>query len=206
MPAGLSKESKTMKTIECKHPDCHETRMLNHKTGVYLTYCEKHQREYWRDHSNAKKPGKNVSKQLPVLTDSIGDNGTTIEREHAKTSRLSDAEKQRMIDESRQRIQAAREAAAAPAPVEVPVSHSGDTLHEELQKHIDDSKETVRRAHATIESAETLVATSQAVRAEHQCANGCNDCFYRDVVELLEKHVPGVREMVGGLKTIRAQQ
>lgn len=37
---------------------------------------------------------------------------------------------------------------------------------------------------------------------EHTCTDNCPDCVYRDVVELLERRVPGVREVVAGLKLV----
>lgn len=42
------------------------------------------------------------------------------------------------------------------------------------------------------------------VHIEEAPADGCQcpDCIYRDVVALLEKHVPGVRDVVSGLMTI----
>lgn len=40
------------------------------------------------------------------------------------------------------------------------------------------------------------------IQHANDCADGCEQCVYRDVVALLERRVPGVREVVAGLKLI----
>lgn len=224
-----------MKTIKCKNPDCPETRMLNPKKGTYFTYCEKHQRQYWREASKPKRPVN------PPLIDSIGDNGTAVEAAHAamvaKTSRLSDEDKQRLIAESRARVQARKtdssthqldalnegritidelDAAlhklprifeeripasevAAPSPTDVDHRFKDTYTDEDLQK----IGEVLKAQPHPFLSPVTYTKYEARVG---ECASGCDDCLYRDVVELLEKNMPGLRGLVDGLKTIRGQK
>ncbi len=172
-----------MKSLKCKNPDCNEQRMVNNKTGAYFTYCETHQREYWRTKSSAKQPGKNFAMHHPVLNDSAGDNGTSIEREHAKTSRLSEAEKQAIIDRVRERV------LSKPIHVQsVPQPKHDHQVFMDTVAALPDRPE------------KRQIVVNEGVAAP---ADPCADCVYHDAVDILEKYVPGVRELITGLKAIR---
>lgn len=177
--------------------------------GLTQTYCEEHQREYWRETARAKRPANSSQ-----LNDSIGDNGTAVEAAHAetvaKTSRPSDADKQRMIDESRARVQTTKAAVSKP-PVPFEELIRTARLSEPEKQHMltrdsspanDELPEKVYQQLGIPIPAKTTLASKP-----DECAiGGCNDCLYRDVVEMLEKRVPGVRELVDGLKTIHGQK
>lgn len=203
--------------------------------GLPQTYCEEHQREYWRETARAKRPANQ-----PPLNDSIGDNGTAVEAAHAetvaKTSRLSDAQREEILAGSRQRVEARKadssthqldalnegritvdelDAAllklprtfeeripasevAAPSPTDVDRRFKDTYTDEDIAK----ISETLRAQPYPFPSP----VTHTQITTEADCMQDCNDCLYRDVVELLEKNMPGVRGLVEGLKTIRGMR
>lgn len=190
-----------MKTNKCKRDDCAQPRMVNVKTGQTFSFCEFHQREYWRSKSKAKQPGKNVA-AAAVLNGSIGDNGTAIEAANgqpAKTSRLSEAEKADIIRRSQERIASGKTVSAVAekngyqlnnAEIHLPANPIGVNLD----------------ALAAAIAAKPQHAVSVRATEAETCADDCTDCLYKEVVAVLEKHVPGVRQMVDGLKLIRGQK
>lgn len=166
--------------------------------GVLQTYCVEHQREYWRNNARNNRPAPFGS------ISSVGDNGTTIELDAAHPSSEDERRTaiQKQIDVAKERV-IAKKAATLPPP-SVPTIESADMPP--LTIKVSNLPVSIEEVNATIPTYEETLA-DKPLDFDHpdSCTTGCHDCVYRDVVSLLEKRVPGVRDIVSGLKALNGK-
>lgn len=129
-----------------------------------------------------------------------------------KPSQVNEAEEQRRIDEAKARVLAKKAAAAAPQP---PVEISGPEINMAFQIQVEGDTTPEDVTHAIVQQMNDFADRVHPVPMpsmmnvivdslpdDHSCTDDCQHCVYRDVVELLEDRVPGVRDVVNGLRLI----
>lgn len=146
--------------------------------------------------------GNNAQREFKITAEGLSVLGNT-----ARLTILSAEEKQRIIDDSRARIRSQIKPPnlghiLPPPPLSI-------LSIECVDEQPDEPEAAAVAADFATSIAEQIrklpkeVTRQAAVKSVEQDCDDCGDCLYRDAVELLEKRVPGVREIMAGLKAIR---
>lgn len=174
-------EVNAMKSETCKVEGCDERRMMS-KSGKFLTMCEKHQHDYWREKQAER------AERLKSLEESAG-------IPPKKRGRPAKAKpERRQMDDTHELFLAT-------------VAKLPDTKKPIVYGHNPEQQTELKRVIDTYVPPETTNEWIHAPLPDNYPAtvgNPCDDCVYKDVVELMVKRgVPGVKEIVEGVKALR---
>jgi hypothetical protein len=151
--------------------------------------------------------GNNAQREFKITKD-----GLAVLKTTETLSVLSPEEKRKLFDDSKARIRAQINPPSLghilpPPPLSIPSIESSDVTIQNVSIEGDMSvQEAADFATGIAEQIRKIpkeVTRQVAVKNIEQDCDDCGDCLYRDVVALLEKRVPGVREIMAGLKAIR---
>jgi len=165
----------------CSVEGCDERRMMS-KSGNRLTKCEKHQHEYWNERQAAR------SERLKAAEEAAG----IVSNQRGRPPKAKPARRQ--MDDTHELFLAT-------------VAKLPDTKKPIVYGHNPEQQTELKRVIDTYVAPETTNEWSHAPLPDNYPAtvgNPCDDCVYKDVVELMVKRgVPGVKEIIEGVKALR---